>query len=222
MLEFHCKIQGATGMSFTPVVAQGDNATTLHYISNTQKIEWVTPNSFSTFPLSSLVIFTFTPIFDLIRRRGFLLSGGNLLLIDAGAQYWGYCSDITRTYPFSKQFTPAQKVLYELVLSVNQRCIQVSSSRWVTENRAKRVYVKQRKKKGKKEITSRIVIWLFQKKKKKKKMCELRPEFQISLDDIHVYSCRLIRQGLIDLGILKQQSVSLPSPPSFAFRSWKK
>jgi Xaa-Pro aminopeptidase len=38
-----------------------------------------------------------------------------LLLIDAGAEWGMYCSDITRTLPASGAFTPAQRELYEIV-----------------------------------------------------------------------------------------------------------
>lgn len=40
---------------------------------------------------------------------------GDLVLIDAGAQYLGYASDVTRTYPVGGQLDSAQQELYELV-----------------------------------------------------------------------------------------------------------
>jgi Xaa-Pro aminopeptidase len=40
---------------------------------------------------------------------------GELILIDAGGEYRGYASDITRTYPASGDFTPEQAELYALV-----------------------------------------------------------------------------------------------------------
>jgi Xaa-Pro aminopeptidase len=48
------------------------------------------------------------------------LKAGDLLLIDAGAEYDGYASDITRTFPVNGKFSPVQKDLYEVVLAAQQ------------------------------------------------------------------------------------------------------
>ncbi|MCC8537859.1 aminopeptidase P N-terminal domain-containing protein [Xanthomonas axonopodis pv. poinsettiicola] len=40
---------------------------------------------------------------------------GELVLIDAGAEYRGYAADITRTFPVNGRFSPAQRALHELV-----------------------------------------------------------------------------------------------------------
>lgn len=40
---------------------------------------------------------------------------GDLVLIDAGAEYRGYAADITRTFPINGRFTPAQRALHDLV-----------------------------------------------------------------------------------------------------------
>ncbi|PPU77607.1 MULTISPECIES: aminopeptidase P N-terminal domain-containing protein [Xanthomonas] len=40
---------------------------------------------------------------------------GELVLIDAGAEYRGYAADITRTFPINGRFTPAQRALHDLV-----------------------------------------------------------------------------------------------------------
>lgn len=44
------------------------------------------------------------------------LVNGDLVLIDAGSEYQGYAADITRTFPVSGHFSPAQKAIYNLVL----------------------------------------------------------------------------------------------------------
>ncbi len=40
---------------------------------------------------------------------------GELVLIDAGAEYRGYAADITRTFPVNGRFTPEQRALHDLV-----------------------------------------------------------------------------------------------------------
>ena len=44
---------------------------------------------------------------------------GSLLLLDLGAKYGNYCSDITRTYPADGKYTPRQREIYGLVLKAN-------------------------------------------------------------------------------------------------------
>ena len=51
------------------------------------------------------------------------LQPNDLLLIDAGCEYHGYASDITRTFPVSGKFSGPQKAIYELVLAAQLACI---------------------------------------------------------------------------------------------------
>ena len=51
------------------------------------------------------------------------LRDGDLLLIDAGCEYDGYASDITRTFPVNGRFSGAQRALYEVVLTAQERAI---------------------------------------------------------------------------------------------------
>ena len=52
-----------------------------------------------------------------------VLQEGQLVLIDAGAEYGYYAGDITRTFPVNGQFTGAQKAVYEIVLEANKQAI---------------------------------------------------------------------------------------------------
>ncbi|KWR87327.1 aminopeptidase P N-terminal domain-containing protein [Cupriavidus sp. IDO] len=51
------------------------------------------------------------------------LRDGDLCLIDAGCELDGYASDITRTFPVSGRFSPAQRELYDLVLAAQDAAI---------------------------------------------------------------------------------------------------
>ena len=48
------------------------------------------------------------------------MQSGDLLLIDAAAEYGYHASDITRTFPVGGTFTAPQKALYEVVLAAQQ------------------------------------------------------------------------------------------------------
>lgn len=49
---------------------------------------------------------------------------GELLLVDAGAQWQWYAGDITRTFPVSGKFTERQKLVYNIVLEGQRRVIE--------------------------------------------------------------------------------------------------
>lgn len=54
------------------------------------------------------------------------LKDGELILIDAGCQFQYYASDVTRTFPIGKTFTPEQKAIYEVVLATQLHGIDIS------------------------------------------------------------------------------------------------
>ena len=56
------------------------------------------------------------------------LNDGDLILIDAGAEYKGYASDITRTFPVNGKYTPAQREVYDVVLDVQEKCIDYTKT----------------------------------------------------------------------------------------------
>lgn len=53
------------------------------------------------------------------------IKDGDLVLIDAGAEYQNYAADITRTFPANGRFSDAQRVIYDLVLSAQLAAIEV-------------------------------------------------------------------------------------------------
>ncbi|KAI9864229.1 MAG: hypothetical protein M1824_005624 [Vezdaea acicularis] len=55
-----------------------------------------------------------------------VLSQHDLVLVDAGGQYGGYVTDITRTWPVSRKFTDSQRDLYEAVLRVQRTCVALA------------------------------------------------------------------------------------------------
>jgi Xaa-Pro aminopeptidase len=91
LVEYTFRRNGAVGPGYTTIVGSGSNATILHYIENTRRVE-----------------------------------EGDLVLIDAGAEYDYYSADITRTWPVSGRFSPEQRAIYEIVLAAQQGAIEMS------------------------------------------------------------------------------------------------
>ena len=58
------------------------------------------------------------------RANNATMQDGDLLLIDAGAEYACYASDITRTFPVNGRFTPEQRELYDIVLAAQLAAIE--------------------------------------------------------------------------------------------------
>ena len=66
------------------------------------------------------------------------VQNGELLLIDAGAEYQLYAGDITRTFPVNGRFSGAQQDVYEIVLAANIEAIAAirPGADWQSINRA--------------------------------------------------------------------------------------
>ncbi len=76
--------QRATGEAYGSIIASGDRARTLHYVSNNEECK-----------------------------------DGELILMDFGAEYGGYCADLTRTVPVNGKFTRRQKTVYNSCLHLH-------------------------------------------------------------------------------------------------------
>jgi len=60
---------------------------------------------------------TTTLHYDVNRRK---TENGDLVVIDAAAEWGQYTADVTRTFPVNGKFTPRQKAIYDLVLGAQQ------------------------------------------------------------------------------------------------------
>jgi Xaa-Pro aminopeptidase len=76
--------QRATGEAYGSILASGDNARILHYVSNNAECK-----------------------------------DGELILMDFGAEYGGYCADLTRTIPVNGKFSRRQKTVYNACLHLH-------------------------------------------------------------------------------------------------------
>ncbi|KAB0796354.1 hypothetical protein PPYR_10415 [Photinus pyralis] len=54
-----------------------------------------------------------------------VVANNEMVLMDAGCEYHGYSSDITRTWPVNGKFTPEQAVVYEILLDIQKRLIEL-------------------------------------------------------------------------------------------------
>ncbi|CAL8289495.1 unnamed protein product [Boreogadus saida] len=56
-----------------------------------------------------------------------LIKDGEMVLLDGGCEYFGYVSDITRTWPVNGRFSGPQAELYEAVVEVQLACLSLCS-----------------------------------------------------------------------------------------------
>jgi Xaa-Pro aminopeptidase len=66
------------------------------------------------------------------------LADGELLLIDAGAEYQSYACDVTRTFPVNGRYTDEQRQLYEVVLAAQHAALALArpGSSWIAGHEA--------------------------------------------------------------------------------------
>ena len=54
-----------------------------------------------------------------------VMKSGELVLVDAGAEYQCYAADVTRTFPVNGKFSKAQKEIYNIVLAAQEAAIEM-------------------------------------------------------------------------------------------------
>jgi Xaa-Pro aminopeptidase len=68
------------------------------------------------------------------RKNDRRMAEGDLLLIDAGAEFDYYASDVTRTFPVSGRFSESQRAVYETVLRAQEAAIDAVKPGATIEN----------------------------------------------------------------------------------------
>ena len=51
------------------------------------------------------------------------MQSGDVAVVDIGAEYSGYCADVTRTYPVSGKFSARQREIYQIVLDAQKAAL---------------------------------------------------------------------------------------------------
>jgi Xaa-Pro aminopeptidase len=79
--------------------------------------------------------------YDVNRRQ---TQDGDLVVMDAGAEWGQYTADVTRTFPVNGTFTARQKAIYDLVLAVQQAAFEATHPGTTIEqlNRVARDYMR--------------------------------------------------------------------------------
>lgn len=77
--------------------------------------------------------------------------------MDAGCELNGYSSDITRTWPNSGRFSSAQKVVYEIVLDVQQRLLDMIEENLDSRPSLDGLYLSMQKMLGKHLVNEGII-----------------------------------------------------------------
>lgn len=75
-----------------------------------------------------------------------ILNSGDLLVVDAGAEYHGYSADVTRTLPVNGKFSAEQKTIYNIVLEAQKEGIakcKPGANFWDAHNAASAVIKKR-------------------------------------------------------------------------------
>jgi Xaa-Pro aminopeptidase len=89
-------------------------AAVLHYTFESDGMTWAYPSIVGSGDNACVLHY--------IENRS-VMRDGDLVLIDAGAEYRGYAGDITRTFPVNGRFSDAQRALYDVVLAANRAAI---------------------------------------------------------------------------------------------------
>lgn len=102
-----CAHHGARNQAYSAIIASGTDAATLHYVRNDK----------------ALLTADVGPMQQ--KQEGKGPSDPLNLLIDAGAEFRCYASDVTRTFPLNGKFSKESREIYALVLKAQKACAKI-------------------------------------------------------------------------------------------------
>jgi Xaa-Pro aminopeptidase len=70
-----------------------------------------------------------------------MIEGGDLVVVDVGAEYGYYAGDLSRTFPASGKFTSRQREIYQLVLDAQRAAERAFSPGMITMKQLERVVI---------------------------------------------------------------------------------
>jgi Xaa-Pro aminopeptidase len=105
--EITCVAQEAAARAISHGVNEAEVQASLEYIMTGSHAAIAFPSIVATGKNSTILHYN---------QNNAELKKGDLVVVDIGARYDGYCADITRTYPVSGTFTKRQKEIYNIVL----------------------------------------------------------------------------------------------------------
>ncbi|MES1926296.1 Xaa-Pro aminopeptidase [Salinisphaera sp. T31B1] len=94
-----------------PGVAEYQLAAVLHFAFEAEGMTWAYPSIVGAGENGCVLHYI---------ENAARIADGDLVLIDAGAEYRGYAGDITRTFPANGRFSAAQRRVYDIVLAANR------------------------------------------------------------------------------------------------------
>lgn len=117
-IDITCEAQKELMKAITPNMTEYQSEAVIEFIFKSSGAEYPGFPSIQGSGANSCVLH-----YQTNRKR---MLGNNLLVSDVGAEYHGYTADVTRTIPVDGNFSPEEKIIYELVLEAQNAGIEAA------------------------------------------------------------------------------------------------
>lgn len=115
-IDMTCMAHNEIGRALVPEMKEYQAQAVVEYMFKNQGSEYVGYPSIVGGGENSCILH-----YETNRKK---LSEGDLLVVDAGAEYHGYTADVTRTFPVDGTFSPEEKIIYNIVLEAQEAGIK--------------------------------------------------------------------------------------------------